>query len=206
MMSLSERIYLLLLKIYPNSYRREYEAPMLQHFRDQLGSASSAKERLRFWLRIITDLARTIPARHLERWLPRHGNFRLTEDALQAILFARYEASSFSRSEITLEHLLLGVIRNDPGLRSRLGQRGVEDVVRRIEVAEAASRRIPPDEDLPLSQESKRAAKQAIDEASASGERATERHLIRAILQQENSLAASILRDWRIDGSTERPL
>jgi len=202
-MSLSERFYLLLLKIYPKGYRREYERPMLQHFRDQLRSASSAKQLFGFWLRILTDLARTVPARHLETWVPHHGNFRFTDDALQAIFFARYEASSFSRSEITIEHLLLGVLRNDSALQSRLGQRAVEDVVRRIEVSEAAARRIPPMEDLPLSQESKRAVEQAIREAGVSGEpRATTRHLIRAIVQQETSLAARILRDCGIDSST----
>jgi hypothetical protein len=208
MMSLSERLYQLLLKTYPMSYHREYEGPMLQHFRDQLRSASSAKELFRFWLRIITDLAGTVPARHLERWLPHHRHHSpFTEDARQAIFFARYEASSFARSEITLEHLLLGVLRNDQALQSRLGQRGIEDVVRQIEAAEAVSRRIPPEETLPLSQQAKHAARQAVDAASASGEpRATTGHLIRAILQQETSLAARILRECGIDGSTERPL
>ena len=203
-MSLSERVYLLLLKIYPNRYRREYEAPMLQHFRDQLRSASSAKELLRFWLRIATDLARTVPARHLERWLPHHRHQSpFTEDARQAIFFARYEASSFSRCEITLEHLLLGLLRSTPVLQSRLGEQGLDDVLRRIAESEAIARRIPPMETLPLSEECKRAVKLAVDEATAAGEpRAATPHLIRAILQHETSLAARILRDHGIDGST----
>jgi hypothetical protein len=113
-----------------------------------------------------------------------HFRDRFTDDARQAIFFARYEAGSFLRSEITLEHLLLGLLRSDSGIRSTLGQGGVADVVRRIEASEASSRRIPANVDLLLSMECKRAATRAIDEATSSGElRVTTRHLIRAIRQ-----------------------
>jgi Clp amino terminal domain, pathogenicity island component len=200
MMTTSERIYRVLLKVYPKSYRREYGEPMMQHFRDQLRAASSANKLLSFWFRTLLDLARTAPLRHLESWIPHHGNVRFNDDALQAIFFARYEASSFSRSEIALEHLLLGLLRNNSVLRSTLGRRGVEDVVRRIEAAEAALRRIPGSEDLPLSQECKRAANQATHEADVSREpRVSTWHLIGAILLQETTLAARILRDSGID-------
>jgi hypothetical protein len=185
-------VYRLLLMAYPNAYRREFDEPMAQHFRDQLRTGG----RLRFWFRIIKDLIRTAPLRHLERISPRHGHSRFSDDARQAIFFARAEASSFARSEITVEHLLLGLLRNDPILRSKLGPRGVQEVVGRIESSEAAARRVQPMETLPLSQECKLAAGQAVKEAAKSGEsRVATVHLVRAILQQETSLASRILRD-----------
>jgi hypothetical protein len=198
-MSISARLYRLMLKAYPSSYRREYASPMAQHFNDQLRAASNANRLFRLWCRTITDLVRTAPLRHLERWLPCHGNFRFTDDARLAIFFARYEASSFSRTKITLEHLLLGLIRSDSVFQSTLGQKGVEHVVRRIELSEATARKIPASEDLPLSQECKQAANHAINAAALGHQRVTTRHLITAILAQETTLAARILRECGID-------
>lgn len=193
---ISERIYRLLLKAYPASYLREYAEPMVQHFRDQLREAAHANKKIGFWFRMLADLARTVPRRHLESWFPRHGNFRFSNDARQAIFFARYEASSFSRPEITVEHLLLGLLRSDSALQSKLGEGGVAGVVRRIEGTEGVPRRVPPSEDLRLGD----GCKLAIKEAAALGEaQVTTKHLIRAILRQETTLAARILRDYGID-------
>jgi hypothetical protein len=195
MMTASERVYRMLLRAYPAGFRREYEAPMLQHFRDQLRAAAGAREWLGLWLRTATDLVRTLPLCHLENWLPHHGNFRFEGEALQAIFFARYEASSFGRSEITLEHLLLGVLRQDQALRSALAGRE-EEARRRIEAMESDRRRTPPTEDLPLSEECRTAIQGAIEEANDCAEpRVRTPHLIRAILKQESTLAAHILRD-----------
>ncbi len=197
-MTTLERIYRILLKAYPESYRRGYEDPMVQHFRDQLRAAIGERTLLRFWVRTITDLARTALARHVERWLPCHGKFRFTGEAGKAIFFARYEASSFARSDIALEHLLLGLLRNDAVLPSKL----VCDVVRRIEGMEAVKRRMPASEDLPLSPECKLAIKDATWEAKVSVEkRVGSRHLLEAIFQQESTLAVRILRDCGIDRS-----
>ena len=203
-MTTFERIYRVLLKAYPVSYRREYEDPMVQHFRDQLRVAIGARTLLRFWLGIVTDLARTAPVRHLERWLPCHvhGHTRLSDEARQAVFFARYEASSFARSEISIEHLLLGLLRNEAVLRSTLGPSGIGDVVRRIEAIEAVPRRIPAREDLSLSQECKLAIKFATEEAMTPVEgRVSCRHLLRAILKLESTLAAQILHGHGVDSS-----
>ena len=90
---------------------------------------------------------------------------------------------------------MLGLLRNDPMLQSTMGPRGVENVVGQIESSEAATRRVPPMETLPLSQECKLAAGQAVKEAAKMGEtRVTTTHLVNAILQQETTLAARILR------------
>jgi ATP-dependent Clp protease ATP-binding subunit ClpA len=90
----------------------------------------------------------------------------------------------------------LGLLRSDPRLQSTLGPGGIEDVVGQIESPEAASRRVPPMESLPLSQECRLAASQAAEDAASMGEpRVTTAHLVNAILQQETTLAARILRD-----------
>ena len=45
---------------------------------------------------------------------------RYTEEARRCLFFARYEASVFGDAEIDPEHLLLGILRQDPGLAQRL--------------------------------------------------------------------------------------
>ena len=67
--------------------------------------------------------------------------------------FAHFEASSFSRCEITVGHLPFGVLREDPSLVSGVA---LEAVVRTIEASKPAGRRVPPMEDLRLSDEANR--------------------------------------------------
>jgi ATP-dependent Clp protease ATP-binding subunit ClpC len=43
---------------------------------------------------------------------------RYTEKARRVIFFARYEASMFGSSYIETEHVLLGLLREDPALTS----------------------------------------------------------------------------------------
>jgi ATP-dependent Clp protease ATP-binding subunit ClpA len=76
----------------------------------------------------------------------------------------------------------------------------LDEIRSRIEAAEMHSRRIPPNEDLPLSQECKRALGYAMEEAAKSGEICiSTRHLAKAILEQEDSVAARILRECGFD-------
>lgn len=132
---------------------------MLKHFRDQLRAASGTRQRARF-----------------------------TRECSDAIFFARFEASSFSRSEISLEHMLLGLLRSDAALRS------TEDVVQRIEASEAMSRRVPPIEDLPLDAMCKLAIKEAFSDAQSTRERITTRHLMKAIQHQNQTPAARLFK------------
>ncbi|MEP6538613.1 MAG: hypothetical protein ABJF23_24960 [Bryobacteraceae bacterium] len=163
-MTRSERLYRVLLQAYPGSYRREYEEPMMQHFRDQLRGVSGASQLMLFWIRTMLDLARTAPIRHLENRLPWHGFARFTSGARTAIFFARH-------------------------------------AVRRIEAMEVQPRRRPDNREIPLSQECKRAFHSAIKEARALGETGvTTRHLVRAIRQQEATLASRVLRDHSVEG------
>ena len=47
---------------------------------------------------------------------------RYTEKARRAIFFARYEASQFGSPSIESEHLLLGLLRENKGLASRIAE------------------------------------------------------------------------------------
>jgi hypothetical protein len=191
-----ELLYRILLKAYPVGFRREYGEAMALCFRDQLRAADTAGKRVRLWFRTVADFALSIPARHLEFVLPRHGNSRFTDGALQTLFFARLEAGSFRRRQIGLEHLLLGALHKDRELATALlGPNGMEAVVRAIEVHEANPRRLPAQEELLLSQECKTAIARAWQEARGSGAKVSSRHLLAAILHQDKSMAARLLRE-----------
>ena len=84
---------------------------------------------------------------------------RYTEKARRVIFFARYEASQAGTPTIEPEHLLLGIIREDPELMSRCSSNGSKGKSIR-EAIEA--RRTPLKEkiatsvELPLASETKR--------------------------------------------------
>ncbi len=68
-MTIGERLYRGLLKLYPSSFRTEYEEPMFQLFMDQWRDAARRGKLLPFWKRIIWDLFRTLPCCHREHVL-----------------------------------------------------------------------------------------------------------------------------------------
>jgi hypothetical protein len=192
-MRLPERIYRLLLKAYPRRYRRHFEEPMAQTFSDQLRAAPTPRSLAALWLRTLADYLRTLPARHLEP-PSTPGLEAWTSSARRSVHYARYQASSFARHEITTEHLLLGILREDPHALPELAA-GKADLVRHLEAVETAPRRTPPMEDLRLSFASRHILELARQEAALSGAPGvTPRHLLAAILQKEDTLAARLLR------------
>jgi predicted permease len=60
-----KQIYRFLLKLYPARFREEYEAPLERQFRDEYGEARSLRERVRFWLRAVSDLSVSVPKEFL---------------------------------------------------------------------------------------------------------------------------------------------
>lgn len=213
-MSLSERIYRLLLKAYPWRYRGRYEEPMAQLFADQVRAADSWRKLARLWLRTLADLLRTLPARHVET--PTYSLYALANTqsmprvawslpAKKSIFFARCEASSFGRKWITTEDLLLGILREDTSVRDLVGgAAAVESMRREIEVRETEPRRDPPDEDLPLNEACKSALALAKEEAPQEASQATPRHLLAGLVRQEHTFAAQLLRRHGIDAERLR--
>ena len=123
---------------------------------------------------------------------------RYTEKARRVIFFARYEASSYGAAEITPEHLLLGLIREDKGLilpYSGPGGTPLVDYIR-AEVDKNLQRRpeVPTNVDLPLSKDSRAVLTGGATEADELGHRhiGTE-HLLLGLLRLQKSVAAQIL-------------
>ncbi len=190
-MHLSEKVYRFLLRAYPRPYRERYREPMAQLFRDGLRDANTPAKAVAFWMRMVADWALSVPARHWER-LTSTPLGTLAAPARRCVFFARYEAGSFAANEIKLEHLLLGLLRQD---RSLVPAAGVEAMRRAIE-AEQPARHVPPRiaAPMPLSTEVKRALA-AAGEIAGCG-KVTPRDLAHGILRAENTLAARLLREY----------
>jgi hypothetical protein len=200
-MRFSQRMYRLLLKAYPESYRRQYEEPMAQLFADQLWAADTWSKLAALWMRTFADFLRTIPARHAETPASIYGigsapslpQVPWNQASRHAIFFAREEASSFGQREITVEHMVLGILREEKAM-PELGP-ARDEIAREIEATENRPRRVPPMEDLLISMPLRGILSVAKDEASRVGaSTCTPRHLLAAILSQEQTVASEILR------------
>jgi len=126
---------------------------------------------------------------------------RFTERARRVIFFARYEASQFGSHEINTEHLLLGLLREEPGLAYRwVPNLQLESV--RNKITERAERLdpIPTNVDLPLSSSGKKTLEYAVQEADrlAHSHIGTE-HLFLGLLDEANSFAATLMREAGAD-------
>jgi len=123
---------------------------------------------------------------------------RYTERARRMIFFARYEASQYGSPYIETEHLLLGLLREDPVLcRQFLGPTSVAAEIRTaIEGRITRRERISTSVEMPLTEESKKALKLAAEESERLAHRhiGTE-HILVALLRVEGSLAAQLLRE-----------
>jgi lipoprotein-releasing system ATP-binding protein len=120
---------------------------------------------------------------------------RYTDRARRTIFFARYQASEFGSAEITTEHLLLGMLREDNALLQEItglaSQAIREQIVQTVPVKEKIATSI----DLPLSQGCKHALVYSAEEA----ERLLHRHigiehLLLGLLREDAAPATCVLR------------
>ncbi len=196
-MSISHKAYRLLLRAYPHRYRIRYAEPMEQLFRDQFRESRTFARRAALWARTLADWAISVPARHWEREPP---HFAVSADPFRrCIFFACCEACSFSRTEIAPEHLLLGILHQQPSLIPGAAR---EAVVRALEDDEPSiRRRFARAKDLRLSWASRRALVAAEEIAHADGRSGiAPRDLMAAILRETDTLAARLLREHRSEG------
>jgi ATP-dependent Clp protease ATP-binding subunit ClpA len=133
---------------------------------------------------------------------------RYTEKARRVIFFARYEASQYGSPYIETEHLLLGLLREDPALSRRiLGSGGtfkelifspsaIDSIRRKISERGKLGEKLPTSVDLPLSNGSKRVLAYAAEEAERLAHRhiGTE-HLLLGLLREKKSFAAQLLNE-----------
>jgi ATP-dependent Clp protease ATP-binding subunit ClpC len=121
---------------------------------------------------------------------------RYTEKARRVIFFGRYEASQFGSPYVETEHLLLGVLREDKTLTSRLlkSSGSMEDIRAEIEKHSPIREKVSTSVDLQLSNECKRILAYAAEEADRLRHKQIEvEHLLLGLLREEKCFAAKLL-------------
>jgi hypothetical protein len=191
-MRLSEKIYRLLLRAYPRAYRDQYGQPMEQLFRDQLRDARTLTHWSALWARTLTDWTKTVITHHLEPVAEPKPFPVPVEPFKRCLYFALGETRAYAQPAITLDHLLLGILREEPALVSDEAREAMTRALHAAQVkGNAATYR-----DLPLSHESKRAWIAAAVFANDAGrKKIAPRDLAAGILRESNSRAAQLLRE-----------
>jgi ATP-dependent Clp protease ATP-binding subunit ClpC len=132
---------------------------------------------------------------------------RYTEKARRAIFFARHEAGEFGSPSIESEHLLLGILREDRTLTNRVlgSQMAVEAIRGQIGGQATIREKIPTWVDMPLSNECEQVLTNAAEEAELLSHPDIEtEHVLLALLREENSFVAQIMRDCGLEPQAVR--
>ena len=126
---------------------------------------------------------------------------RYNEGARRVIFFARYEASQLGSHEITPEHIMLALFREDRRLTTQfLTVTQMDDMRREIELKCRMGEMVATSADLPLSSASKRILAYAAEEAEArKSEHIGTAHLFIGLLVERNTIAADLLRAHGLD-------
>ena len=124
---------------------------------------------------------------------------KYTEKARRVIFFARYEASQLGSKSIETEHILLGLLREDKALTSRVfpqAEAALENIRKQIEGRTTVQEKVSTSVELPLSDESKRVLTFAAEEAERllCNYIGTE-HILLGLLREEKSVAAELLHE-----------
>lgn len=123
---------------------------------------------------------------------------RYTEKARRTIFFARYECSQFGSPHIETEHLLLGLLREEPALARRFMHPPASAESIRSAIEAQAKKRDPVSTsvDLPLSNECKRVLAYAAEESMRLHHQHIGcEHLFLGLLREENCVAALLLKE-----------
>ncbi len=116
---------------------------------------------------------------------------RFTERARRTIFFARYEASQFGSPWIETEHLLLGLLREEPVLAAMAA---VDAMRERLERETVSGKKTPVSQDLPLSHECKRALAYGAEESERLRHRyITGLHLALGLLREQDTKASRLM-------------
>jgi hypothetical protein len=123
---------------------------------------------------------------------------RYTEPARRVIFFSRYEASQVGSPSIEPEHLLLGIIREDPIVLSRISGPGYQpaESIRAAILSAQTKGTYHTSVDLPLSRASKTVLRFAAEEAIALSHKHIELiQILLGLLQEQTTLAYNVLTD-----------
>jgi Clp amino terminal domain, pathogenicity island component/DinB superfamily len=123
---------------------------------------------------------------------------RFNVNARRSIHFALQEAHGLGSPQIKTVHVLLGILREDEAVATRVGSNALQTIRRELEQHAPADRpRSPGSGDLPLSGDTRRALLFAIKEAAALQRKAVEpAHLVLGLLRIEKCTAARLLRAY----------
>jgi len=123
---------------------------------------------------------------------------RYTQRSRRVLFFARYEASEHNEATIEVHHVLLGLLREDKGITSKiLADFNVspESLREQLELRIKGGReKVSTSVEIPFTEQTKRALMFAAEEADALHHSyvGTE-HLLLGILREERSIAATVL-------------
>lgn len=128
-----------------------------------------------------------------------------TEKARRVVFFARYEASNYGSQAIESEHLLLGFLRECRDYRRWAPNLDSDAVRKRIDGRTPQCTPTSTSVDLPLSEESRRVLKFALEEAERLDHKyiGTE-HLFLGLLDVSDSVAAKLLIEAGADAASMR--
>ena len=122
---------------------------------------------------------------------------RYTERARRSIFYARELVSVYGSMIINTEHVLLGILREDPNVIARFlpPSKTNEDIRAEVEKGIVAKPKIPTSIDIPLSKGSERILAYAMEEAEMLGHPEVEvEQLLLGVVREEDGAAAQILR------------
>lgn len=132
---------------------------------------------------------------------------KYTEKARRAVFFARYEASQLGVSAIDSEHLLLGLLREEPSILSRFfpAHASVDSIRRQIERRLLFRHKIAASVAIPLSVEAKNVLRYAAEEADAISSREIKpEHFLLGMFGEKGSLGAKVLRENGVEYTVVR--
>jgi ATP-dependent Clp protease ATP-binding subunit ClpC len=122
---------------------------------------------------------------------------RYTESARRTLFFARYEASQTGSRAIETEHVLLGLLRELPGITGKvfdLSHVQAEDLRKDIERRVVFREKYSTSVEIPFSPATKLALQASAEEADRLGHSYIgSEHLLLGLLVDEGSMAASVL-------------
>jgi hypothetical protein len=121
---------------------------------------------------------------------------RYTEKARRVIFFSRYEASRYGSPYIETEHILLGLLRENPELARLLPPGSPESIRKQIDTRTLSRPGVSTSVDLPLSNECKRVLAYGAEEAERLAHRHIgSEHLLLGLLREKSCFAADMLHE-----------
>jgi quercetin dioxygenase-like cupin family protein len=122
---------------------------------------------------------------------------RYTEQARRVLFFSRYEASQLGHHSIETEHLLLGLLRENKGIPSRIFERrqiAVEDLRKDIKGRRPSRETVSTSVEIPFTADTKHALQFAAEEADRLlHDDIGAEHLLLGLLREEGSVGAAVL-------------